>query len=203
MPTPDPLLRSAHAAALGVVSPVVAKAALEALASVEGRTAATLTREVVADMAALSRASDWQATLDAVAKDALAVLSRHGADAMRWGYEAKMAEEVAALPVDFEWGPEDEALLAAYPVQGHTMAEHAAERSAALRFDLAGAVNAVAAQIGGPEAMTEKVQALALAFADASAVLVDEAWHAGQTAAVFEVGGALADLTGSAGGTGA
>lgn len=199
MPTPEALMQSAQAAALAVVSPAVAASARSALEAVSARTESTLLREAVADVAAIGRAADWGAVLDDVAKSSATTIQTHGADAMRWGYEARMQDEAGKFGLDFEWGDEDAQTLAAYPVQGHVIADHASQRAQSLRFDLAGAINSAAAMTTDAKGIADSVQTIALAFADGVAQLVDECWHSGQTAAILAIGAAVAEQTGSAG----
>jgi hypothetical protein len=120
-------------------------------------------------------------------------VEHHAMLALSAGYRDEMAASVRTHGVSFTWGPEDERLIAAHPIVDHTAQEHAQGLADGLAFALQGAVAApIVGGAGDPALGAAKVKDLSLRWATQVATLVADAYHSGVTAAVLEVGRALA-----------
>ena len=190
------LVTAAQAAALAVIAPAVADAAVKALKSVQPRTQASIADEVAGDFAALRRAADWTIVLTRTQAQAEAVVMEHLSRALRAGYEAQMGEDAETFGLSFEWGASDSRRLARLPITGHTSSEHAKERAQALTFALDGALASPLASGGDPATGVQAIQDAGQAWARGIAALVSDAYHAGTQSAVLAVGELLASETG-------
>ena len=194
MSTPDPgdlLGAQAQQATRGVLGPAVAKAATSALAAAAGAQASSYVGEVVADFKTIRRNAELITAVSEATGAARDQAERLLLDALQRGFQAAATEQAAGLGLAYTPGPEDDAMLAGFPIVEHTASEHADQLAVGLAFDVNGAVSRVISGGLPASGLPQRLDDLAATWSQRVGALVADAWHTGKSAALHAMAAAI------------
>ena len=181
----------AQRAAVGVVNATIVKAARQAVDSVAAQTEAGYLAESSHDVAALRRDSSLVAGLADLEREAYRTVKDACLSALEDGYRTTTDAQAKGLDLAASFTDSDRAALAGFPIVDATAEEWAGYQAERLTWRIRSVATRAALHAIKAEAMAGEVYKSAMAWAQEVGRLSSDAWHAGRSAAVQAMAGAL------------